>query len=65
MHGPNLDVRHAAEYLGISRSQVYNLISAGDIQPIKIGRSTRIPTGELEGYIQRRIGVARAGGTAA
>ncbi len=36
-------VPEAARFLGISRSQVYNLMEAGHLAYSKIGRSRRIP----------------------
>jgi excisionase family DNA binding protein len=44
----------AARLLGIGRSTVYALMDAGDIERIKIGRSTRIPRGALQAFIRAR-----------
>ena len=40
----------AAETLGISRAKLYELLSAGEIRSVRIGRSRRIPTRVLEEY---------------
>lgn len=37
-------ISEAARFLGISRSLVYQLINAGDLPTVRIGRSRRIPT---------------------
>lgn len=42
----------AAEMLGVGRSTLYNLISAGEIKAVKVGRRTLIPQGELERYVR-------------
>lgn len=41
-------IPEAAFLLGISRSGVYDLISAGSLLRIKIGRRTLIPAAEIE-----------------
>src|SRR4051794_18040933 len=38
-----LRVHEAAEALGISRSRMYELLGAGAVPALKLGRSTRIP----------------------
>jgi excisionase family DNA binding protein len=38
--------------LGVSRSTLYELIAAGDIQAVKVGRRTLIRHDELERYVQ-------------
>jgi excisionase family DNA binding protein len=34
---------HAAEFLGISRSKVYELMDGGQLTSLKLGRCRRIP----------------------
>lgn len=36
-------VRTAVQLTGISRSRIYELIASGEIEAIKVGRSTLIP----------------------
>jgi excisionase family DNA binding protein len=36
--------------LGISRSQLYKLVSVGDIRPVKIGTRTLFPGWEIERF---------------
>lgn len=49
-------VAEAADQLALSRSKVYELIAAGDIAVIKIGKSARIEMRELERFIARMRG---------
>lgn len=51
----------AAMALGISRSKFFELMAAGQIETVKIGRSRRVPDQALEDYVAR----LRAGSTAA
>lgn len=37
----------AAEFLGISRSKIYEMMAAGLIRFVKLGRNRRIPQNEL------------------
>jgi excisionase family DNA binding protein len=46
-------IQDAAVSLAIGRSRVYELLNAGDIEYILIGRSRRIPASALEDYIDR------------
>uniref|UniRef100_UPI0035CAA8D0 helix-turn-helix domain-containing protein n=1 Tax=uncultured Sphingomonas sp. TaxID=158754 RepID=UPI0035CAA8D0 len=47
-------IPQAAQLLGIGRSSVYELINKGQLETIKIGRSTVIPMDALRAYIQDR-----------
>lgn len=64
-----LDVREAAARMGCSRSLLYELIAAGELGFMKIGRLTRIPLSALEDLIARRMEMTRrrsgTGGAAA
>jgi excisionase family DNA binding protein len=44
-----------ADAIGVSRARFYELMSAGRIKSIKIGRSRRIPLAELESWITREL----------
>jgi excisionase family DNA binding protein len=48
----------AAEVLGVGRSTVYELIAAGQIESVRIGRSRRIPRAALVAYVARLRGAA-------
>lgn len=43
--------KEAADTIGISVSQLYNLMAGGTIFSVKIGNSRRIPVAELERYV--------------
>lgn len=43
----------AADFLSISRSMVFKLLSDGELGSVKIGRSRRIPRVVLEEYVER------------
>ncbi len=44
-------IPEAGEQLGIGRSTMYELIAAGSIRTVKIGRRTLIPHEELQRYV--------------
>ncbi len=50
-----LTVHEAASALGISRSIFYELMVAGEIQSVKIGRLRRIPYQALEVFVSQQI----------
>ncbi|OHV40823.1 MULTISPECIES: helix-turn-helix domain-containing protein [Pseudofrankia] len=43
----------AAELLGLGRSTVYELLTAGNLESVQIGRARRIPHAALLAYIDR------------
>ncbi|API58598.1 hypothetical protein BSL82_04120 [Tardibacter chloracetimidivorans] len=47
----------AARMLGIGRSTFYKLMQAGEVETIKLGRSTLISVASLEALLSRRRGV--------
>ena len=49
-----LTVSQAAQQLGISRSLLYELLAADEIESITIGRLRRIPVDALATYIERQ-----------
>ena len=51
-----LTVEEAAELLGIGRTLMYALISAGEVESVRIGRLRRVPIDALERYV---IGLRR------
>ena len=52
-----LGVRDAAHVLGIGRSTLYELIAAGEIEVVHIGRSARVPVVALQAFVDRRRAV--------
>jgi len=53
-------IKEAAEVLAISRSRLYELVSAGEIQVLKEGARTLVRRSELEAYLDRLEASARA-----
>jgi excisionase family DNA binding protein len=49
-----LRVPEAAWRLGLSRSTLYELIAAGELRVIKVGRAVRIPAAELAAWVERQ-----------
>lgn len=43
----------AADVLGIGRSTLYELLAAGRIESVQIGRSRRIPMAALADYVEQ------------
>lgn len=43
----------AAQVLGIGRSTLYELMAAGEVESVRIGKSRRIPIAALEDYVER------------
>lgn len=46
-----LRIDEACTTLNISRSSLYNLIAAGRLKVVHIGRSVRIPAAELNAFV--------------
>ena len=47
-------VPEACRYLGIGRSSLYVLIGEGEVEVIKLGRSTLVLTASLRSLVERR-----------
>lgn len=45
----------AVRFLSVSRGSLYNLLTTGRLASLHIGRSRRIPMGELRRYIRERL----------
>ncbi len=43
----------AADLLGLGRTKVYELMAAGRIESVKIGRSRRLPVTAVHEFIER------------
>ncbi len=56
-----LTIEEAAERLGIGRTLMYALVSAGEVESVRIGRLRRVPTDALDAYVLR---LRRLGGAA-
>ena len=46
-------VSQAARMIGLGRSKLYELIAAGDVETVKIGRCTLVPIEGLHDPIQK------------
>lgn len=44
----------AAAILGLGRSTIYELLRAGELPTVHIGRTTRIPARDLQSWIEQR-----------
>lgn len=47
-------IPEAAHALSLGRATIYELIRDGDLTVLKIGRSSRIATEDLEAFVERR-----------
>ena len=47
-------VNDAARMIGVGRTKLYELIAAGEVDVVKLGKSTRITTASLRALIQKR-----------
>ena len=58
-----LKVEEAAQRLGIGRSSMYRLLTAGEVESVRVGGLRRIPVPCLEEYVDRlRQGSSQRGG---
>jgi len=44
--------------IGVGRTKLYELIAAGEVETVKLGKSTRITTASLHDLIRRQRGAA-------
>ncbi|HAF08485.1 MAG TPA: transcriptional regulator [Chloroflexi bacterium] len=51
-----LKPEEAAEALAIARTRVYQLMRAGELRSVKIGKVRRIPLAALAAYVERLQG---------
>ncbi|MBE5073364.1 helix-turn-helix domain-containing protein [Erythrobacteraceae bacterium E2-1 Yellow Sea] len=47
-------VKEAARMIGVGRTKLYELIASGEIEAIKLGKSTRITTASLRELVMRQ-----------
>jgi excisionase family DNA binding protein len=50
---PLLTVNGAAEYLSVTRWQVYRLVRTGALRPLRVGSRLRFRVEELDRYVER------------
>ena len=46
-----LKIPEVMDRLAVGRSKVYELMSSGELRSVKVGRSRRVPSDELERFI--------------
>lgn len=49
-----LTIRDAARVLALARTTMYELIAAGAIEVVHIGRSARVPVAALEAFVEQQ-----------
>ncbi len=47
-------VNDAARMIGVGRTKLYELISSGELETVKIGKATRITTASLYDLVKRQ-----------
>jgi excisionase family DNA binding protein len=47
-------VNVAARMIGIGRTKLYELIGNGEVEAIKVGNATLIPTASLSAFVERQ-----------
>ena len=47
-------INDAARMIGVGRTKLYELIASGEIEAIKLGKSTRITTTSLHKLVRRQ-----------
>jgi len=57
-------VNDVAERLLLSRSKTYELIAAGELRAVRIGRARRVPESEVERFVAVRMAEADRAATA-
>lgn len=48
-----VSTNEAFDAIGIKRSKGFELIAAGDLEAVKIGSATRIPTESVRAYVSK------------
>jgi excisionase family DNA binding protein len=51
--------KEAAELLGVSRAKVNELVAAGEMPAMRVGRRQRIPIEALREWVRQRTGTPR------
>ncbi|MGC4251051.1 MAG: helix-turn-helix domain-containing protein [Sphingobium sp.] len=49
-------VNDAARMIGVGRTKLYELIAAGEVETVKLGKATRITTASLHDLVRRQRG---------
>jgi len=51
-----MKVNEAARMISVGRTKLYELIASGDVETVKLGKSTRIVTASLHRLVTRQRG---------
>ena len=51
-------IPEACRRIGVGRTTIYELISAGELKAIRLGNRTLIPESELQKFIETRLAAA-------
>ena len=49
-------VNEAARMIGVGRTKLYEMIAAGEVETVKLGKATRITTASLHDLVRRQRG---------
>lgn len=49
-------INDAARMIGVGRTKLYELIASGEVETVKLGKSTRVITASLHRLIMRQRG---------
>lgn len=47
-------INDAARMIGVGRTKLYELIAAGEVETVKLGKSTRVTTASLYDLVRRQ-----------
>jgi excisionase family DNA binding protein len=50
-----IDVIEAARRLGVGRSKIYQLLGAGELKSLHVGKLRRVVVADLMAFVERRI----------
>ena len=48
-------VNDAARMIGVGRTKLYELISSGELETVKIGKATRVTIASLRDLVRRQV----------
>ena len=48
-------INDAARIIGVGRTKLYELISSGELETVKIGKATRVTTASLRDLVRRQV----------
>ena len=48
-------INDAANMIGVGRTKLYELIAAGELETVKIGKATRVTTASLRELVKRQL----------